>query len=232
MKNKINDLKEVIRQFSQISQELLAENRFLQKQIEQKENEISELKIRNEKEVSKLDQQIADLEADRKVLKEQKDKLTSDISKKKKEIVEENEKYKKKIDGLTEKLEDCKKQLRENGVYKRDFEFMQDQLDESNRRIEEMLEDILRKLDSDSNFQTDSDSEKQSCSEILDELKIMIKALKYEYGEDDDEKICDKKDVSDSINDSGESSKESTNMNADVDTKKKKMTMYDEPKKM
>ena len=232
MKNKINDLKEVIRQFSQISQELLAENRFLQKQIEQKENEISELKIRNEKEVSKLDQQIADLEADRKVLKEQKDKLTSDISKKKKEIVEENEKYKKKIDGLTEKLEDYKKQLRENGVYKRDFEFMQDQLDESNRRIEEMLEDILRKLDSDSNFQTDSDSEKQSCCEILDELKVMVKGLKYEYGEDDDEKICDKKDVSDSINDSGESSKESTNMNADVDTSKQKMTMYDEPKKM
>ena len=213
MKNKINDLKDVIRQFSLISQELLAENQFLQKQIQQKENEISELKIRSEKEVSKLERQTEILETDKKALKEQKEKLTSDISKKKKEIVEENEKYKKKIDGLTEKLEDCKKQLRENGVYKRDYEFMKDQLDESNRRIEEMLEEILRKLDSDSDFQIGSDIEKQGCCEILDELKVMLKGLKYEYGEDDDEKIFDKKDVAgdNAVNDSGESSKENNN---------------------
>ena len=85
MKNKINDLKEVIRQFSLISQELLTENQFLKEKISYKESEIKDINEHNKKEVSELREQIKALNADKKILEEQRDKLDADISKKKKE---------------------------------------------------------------------------------------------------------------------------------------------------
>jgi len=233
MKNKINDLKEVIRQFSIISQDLLAENQSLQKRLEQKENEVSELNIRNEKEIASLEKQIESLKSDKNALEAQRDKLDSDVSRKKKKIMDENE-------NLKDRIEDLKKQLKESESYKGKVKFLEKQLDESNRNIREMLENILTKLACNADSKSDSYDEKEifdGIRENLEELKQMVKCLKYEYGEDDEEKACDKKDVcdDDNVNDSGESSQENADSNKDdtlKNTQENGITMYDNPKKM